>query len=587
MIIMNNFEFETQGNSKYLVYEIDESDTIDSMSLGMLTNNQISGFATTSFVQIDSKKIIKYNISEMESAKILFEGIVNRRRLLGVFSGIVNALFSAEEYMIDPNGIVLDLDYIFTDRTTCETFLICLPIVNDDLREKNIGDFLKSIMYTLKFDQSENRDYVTSIVNFINDNQENFSAEAFKNLIESLITGTPVKQLTKKQKPKKTDVIEAKDFFVPSKNTVSQSFQTQPQAQKTSSNDLQQTTFGGKGNIRRENKDLSNFVIHNTESENKTDTVGEKKITLLELLSHYNKENAELYKSQKEARRGTAKKSDKKTSSNSKSSVKSKQQFSFDIPGEESSEFALPMLNELEINTDANIKSLSGKLKKDQQSATLPPQNDSVAAQHMGFADAMPHSKRMDFGETTVLGDNSAVNKSSVIQSVTPQPVIQPPIAQQSVTAQPIVQQPVGISTVNILDVAASSDNSSRIGETTVLNGRIGETTVLMQPIYQGPKTPPPHLLRSKNNEKIYIDKSVFRIGAEKNAVDYCITDNIVVSRTHASVISRDSRYYIVDMNSTNHTYVDGKMIPSNSEVELIHGTKVTFANEDYTFKVY
>lgn len=37
-----------------------------------------------------------------------FGGVVNRKRLLGVFSGITEGFLSAEDYMIDTSSIVLD-----------------------------------------------------------------------------------------------------------------------------------------------------------------------------------------------------------------------------------------------------------------------------------------------------------------------------------------------------------------------------------------------------------------------------------------------------------------------------------------------
>ena len=89
--------FENQGSNTYLVYEIGADDALDTMSLGMLTNNNIAGFAPTSFMQMDTTKYIKYNVSAKISAKNLFSGPVNKKRLLGVLSGIVNALLSAEE----------------------------------------------------------------------------------------------------------------------------------------------------------------------------------------------------------------------------------------------------------------------------------------------------------------------------------------------------------------------------------------------------------------------------------------------------------------------------------------------------------
>ena len=89
-----------------------------------------------------------------------------------------------------------------------------------------------------------------------------------------------------------------------------------------------------------------------------------------------------------------------------------------------------------------------------------------------------------------------------------------------------------------------------------------------------------------KNNEKIRLNKPVFRIGKEKSYVDYFIGDNSAISRSHADIVTRDGQYYVVDINSTNHTYVNGGMIQSNVEVRIDHGTKLRFANEEFEFKL-
>lgn len=96
-------------------------------------------------------------------------------------------------------------------------------------------------------------------------------------------------------------------------------------------------------------------------------------------------------------------------------------------------------------------------------------------------------------------------------------------------------------------------------GNTTVLNnGKIGETTVLSGDLQQT-QAVRPHLLRNKNNEIINLTKPVFRIGKEKSYVDYFVSDNTAVSRSHANIITRGNKYYIVDTNSTNHTFVNEK----------------------------
>ena len=96
-----------------------------------------------------------------------------------------------------------------------------------------------------------------------------------------------------------------------------------------------------------------------------------------------------------------------------------------------------------------------------------------------------------------------------------------------------------------------------------------------------------PYLRRSSNNEKILLDKPIFRIGKERSYVDYCISGNPTISRSHADIIGRNGQFFIVDNNSTNHTYVNGEMIPSNTEIPLSHGTKIRLSNEDFEFLTF
>ena len=78
----------------------------------------------------------------------------------------------------------------------------------------------------------------------------------------------------------------------------------------------------------------------------------------------------------------------------------------------------------------------------------------------------------------------------------------------------------------------------------------------------------------------------MFRIGKEKQYSDYFVSDNNAVSRSHADIITRNGRYYIKDLNSTNKTYVDGKAIPIEKEVEIFSRTKLRLANEDFVFYI-
>ena len=95
-----------------------------------------------------------------------------------------------------------------------------------------------------------------------------------------------------------------------------------------------------------------------------------------------------------------------------------------------------------------------------------------------------------------------------------------------------------------------------------------------------------PTLKRIFNGEVVKISKPVFRIGKERSYVDYFVSNSNVISRSHADIIIRDNRYFITDLNSKNKTYINGRMIMPNCEIEIFDGDTITLANEDFLFKV-
>ena len=92
-------------------------------------------------------------------------------------------MLSAEDYMIDPSSILLHLEYIFVDVSTCDTVLICAPILGANSGEQNLGAFFKSIMFSTQFDQTENCDYVARIINYLN-SAPTFSLTDFKSVLD-------------------------------------------------------------------------------------------------------------------------------------------------------------------------------------------------------------------------------------------------------------------------------------------------------------------------------------------------------------------------------------------------------------------
>ena len=75
------FRYDNQGTSSYLVYSLEENETLDMVTLGMLTNNNIPGFVDTTFFRMDNTQNIRYDISSRVSAAAF---LIMRPQMAGV-----------------------------------------------------------------------------------------------------------------------------------------------------------------------------------------------------------------------------------------------------------------------------------------------------------------------------------------------------------------------------------------------------------------------------------------------------------------------------------------------------------------------
>lgn len=124
-------------------------------------------------------------------------------------------------------------------------------------------------------------------------------------------------------------------------------------------------------------------------------------------------------------------------------------------------------------------------------------------------------------------------------------------------------------------------------GETGVLDPSFWDTALKSTPSQRLGRvtktTPVLKLVHNASGRTVVINKASFWIG--KDDVDLLI-DKDVISRKHAEIIVRGNSYFVMDNNSTNKTYVEGKAIPGKATVEIFNGTKIKFVDEEYTFYV-
>ncbi len=93
-----------------------------------------------------------------------------------------------------------------------------------------------------------------------------------------------------------------------------------------------------------------------------------------------------------------------------------------------------------------------------------------------------------------------------------------------------------------------------------------------------------PTLTRRSTGVTVNIDRPVFRIGKERDRVDFCITENRTVSRHHATIYCRDGSCFIEDNNSTNKTYINNTPLLPEREIKLKDGDVIRLSDEEFDF---
>ena len=554
---MKEFKYENQGASSFLVYQLKEEDVLDNISLNMLTSNKAKGLASTNYMQMDTQRFIRYTITGKITANQFFARPVTKQSFMGIFKGITEAMVSAEEYMLDPACILLDLNQIYTDVSTGETECICLPVENEK-EQKDQREFLKSVMFQAQFENPEEGSYVTRILNYLNSIPV-FSSLDFLNLLT---------EMEREGKKDRTALAPA------AKESLQQGVAEFGNAVANSSvggaaaSFFEQSSLSQAGALKQEN--AVEEVIPDIPVPD--DIPKEERISLFYLLQHYNNNRAKEYmaqqkqlKARKEALKKIelAKKGGKKKSAASfnlpggkaktasaapKAKKPSSGGFSFQVPGKESGK-------DKPGEDLSGIKSLPNAPVNSQGNFAGNPKVSAPVGAGMNIPKSNPS-----------VGSGMNIPKSN------------PSVAKG--TLQPAKPSPLFSN-----QQEAVGNGGRNFGDTTVLHsGFRGEETSVLN-YTKAPDTPKqPYLLRIKNGERIPITGSIFRLGKEEKFVDYVIHDNEAISRSHANIISRNGQYFLQDNNSTNHSFLNGQQCVSNVELPLQDKASIRLGNEEFQF---
>lgn len=219
-------------------------------------------------------------------------------------------------------------------------------------------------------------------------------------------------------------------------------------------------------------------------------------------------------------------------------------------------------------------------------SASRPPMNPNTRAQDMYNSGMVLGSNQGETGvldvsfweQNSVLKDATKIqqNNSQRLRGQTGNSGQMARGYQQNSYAQPSYQQsgytPPATDETGVLDESfwEQEMNSQRLSSQSKVGAMVTKNIALVN---------------EKSGEESRIRKNVYVIGKDSNVADLVIR-NKTVSRKHAEISIRGSRYYIRDNGSLNKTFVDGTEIPPETFVEIFNGTRIKISNEMFRFVV-
>lgn len=612
---MSRFTTETYGLDTFRVCEITVGTPLDTVGLGMLLNNKIQGLCQVSDVKIDNKEYIRYNISSQISLRQLFMSKTDKKRFLTVVRNILATIDGIQDYMLEPAMLLLELEEIYVNVGTLQTDLIYYPVLTEK-RSFDVKQFLKDMIMGMEYDSTERDNYVTLLINYLNSKADITVAELRQYINQLLVGDTEASMqggnnmLSKNPSP--APILQKPDAFVQpvvpfEMNTGAQPVM-QSQVPPMMPEQAQQPMMAQPAMQSQMQPMVSTpgFAVPGMEKQPVPTEPKKKKGFLFGKKEP--KEKVKKEKTVKPAKPAKEPKTDKKAKRKNNDIVTPA---GFVIPGmsntknstlpEPPKPAGAPVLNPYQTAPQPAMQNpYQATPQPEAMQTPFQPAAQPEAVQSPYQAAPQP-AVQNPYQATLQMGGVQtpfqAAPQPEAVQSpfqTAPQPAMQNPYQATpqmggvqspfQPASQPVAQNPYQVAPQNNYQMDNGENN---VGETIVLhNDTAGETTVLCQGYNTLQKQNNPYLIRKRTNEKIEINKDVFKMGKEKSYVDYCITGNSAISRSHADIIKKDREFYIVDNNSLNHTFVGKQQIPSQKMIKLEDFTTITLADELFEFRL-
>ena len=610
-----SFRVRSFDKEQFLTFNIDNEAELDEELLDYLEEEEPAGIVPVIFEEGEEFDTFSYNVTDKIRLSELSEQEINAEMVLLVLRGLVMALIDMAEYRVPVSYLVLNRHYIYIDSDYKVEF-VCIPL--EEMREDvDISHFLRNFLASLRFESSDNDNYVARLFTYIN-NHEVFNLRNMLSLVETLMEDLGIEipddaneiyaeyheveevtsDTTVLTSEEETDISRVMDDLAAAEEL------DDAEDIETAMSDLAAQSEEDTGKLAAEEEVDEPEKVEEEEAE-EPEEVEEKEASEPEEVEEEEaekpeeveeKETDESESEEAEEAEKPEEVEEKETDEPKEAEEKTKKPE--EVEGEEPEQKpAKKSVLELDEESQEMVNKLKEKLagsKKEKQPKHTEKEikkptfktkdTSSVGVVIQDDLDEFLAEKEMEEQVThhedsgLKIRKNIKVSRASILKNT--QEELK---AAEEKEAEQKALEEVAEAEDEVTEVAETEDEE--VVSNSILSQTISGATGLLRGNVNVPKVNP-YLIRVNTNERIMITKQNFKVGKASMGVDYTVKGNGAVSRVHAVIMNKDGIYYIRDNKSTNHTYVNGKMLEEGENELLTQDCKIVLGDEEFIFKL-
>lgn len=600
-----SFRVRNFDKEQYLTFNIDNEAELDEEVLDFLEEEEPEGIVPVIFEEGEEFDTFSYDVTDKIHLSELSEQEINAEMVLLVLRGLILALLDMAEYRVPVSYLVLNRHYIYIDSDYKVEF-VCIPL-EDMQGDVDVSHFLRNFLASLRFESSENGDYVAKLFTYIN-NHAIFNLRNMLTLVEDLMenmgieipdddaneiyaeyqeVGADTTVLTEEEPEpvQAMDDLEAAEALEEAEDLeeVMQDLEESSEEDAETTGELvEEEAEESEEEVQEsdpEEEDVAEDINGNAATE---DAMEEKEEPVVEKPETEEPEDSE-----------------EKTEANADETVAEEledavEEGENDAEPEDSSETEDAKAKLLDAESQEIVNKLKEKLsgakkekpkteekKEPKKPAFKTKDTSSVGVVIQDDLDEFLAEKeleeQMEHHEESGLKirKNIKVSRASIVKNTQEE--------LKAAEEQKTAEAPEEPEEDEVMEVVEPEEEE--VVSNSILSQTISGATGLLKGNVSVPKVNP-YLIRVNTDERIMITKQNFKIGKASMGVDYSVKGNGAVSRVHAVITNKDGIYYIRDNKSTNHTFVNGKTLEDGENELLTQDCKIVLGDEEFIFKL-